>query len=228
MSGPNRVKSGKASYWLRVVGWAALALGVALAGGVIDAWPALGTKPRDARLERILKSPQHRGDKFVDTIPRVEPDIVAASLRWFKGVEHSAPSSPIPVLFRQSADFATPPVSSLRITWFGHSSLLVEIEGKRLLLDPVWSERCSPSRFMGPKRFHPVPIALGALPKVDAVLISHDHFDHLDHATVVELAKQQPLFVVPLGVGAHLEYWGVDPKQIRELDWWQETGLAGL
>jgi L-ascorbate metabolism protein UlaG (beta-lactamase superfamily) len=228
MSGPNRVKSGKASAWLRVVGWAALALGVVLAGGVIDAWPALGTKPRDARLERILKSPQYRGGKFVDTIPRVDPDIVAASLRWFKGVEHSVPSSPIPVLFRQAADFAAPADGSLRITWFGHSSLLVEIEGKRLLLDPVWSERCSPTRFMGPKRFHPVPIALGALPKVDAVLISHDHYDHLDYATVLALAEQDPMFFVPLGVGAHLEYWGIASKRIVELDWWQETELGTL
>jgi L-ascorbate metabolism protein UlaG (beta-lactamase superfamily) len=73
-----------------------------------------------------------------------------------------------------------------------------------------------------------VSIALGALPKVDAVLISHDHYDHLDYQTVVELAKQDPLFVVPLGVGAHLEYWGIDPKRIRELDWWQETALGKL
>lgn len=209
-------------------GWAALALVLALVGAIIDAWPALGTKPRDARLERIQKSPQFRGGKFVDTIPRIDPDVLEASLRWFKGVDHSQPLEPLPVLLRQSADFAAVAGSGLRITWFGHSSLLVEIEGKRLLLDPVWSERCSPTRVVGPKRFHPVPIALGELPKSDAVLISHDHYDHLDHATVVELAQQNPMFVVPLGVGAHLEYWGIDKSRIRELDWWKETSLGTL
>jgi L-ascorbate metabolism protein UlaG (beta-lactamase superfamily) len=228
MGSSSKVPGSKRKAWVRVVGWAALAMVLLLVLGVADAWSGLGTKPSGARLERIQRSPQYRGGKFVDTIPRIDPDLLAATLRWFKGVPHSAPAAPLPVLLRKSADFATPAESGLRITWFGHSSLLVELEGKRLLLDPVWSERCSPTRFMGPKRFHPVPIALSALPKVDAVVISHDHFDHLDYATVVELAKQQPLFVVPLGVGAHLEYWGVDPKQIRELDWWQETAVAGL
>lgn len=228
MGSVTKVSGGKRRLWLRVVGWLGLAVLALLLVGLVDAWSALGTRPSAARLDRIHKSPQYRGGKFVDTIPRVEPDIWAASIRWFKGVENSAPSAPLPVLLRQRADFASQPESGLRITWFGHSSLLVELEGKRLLLDPVWSERCSPTRFTGPKRFHPVPIALAELPKVDAVLISHDHFDHLDHATIVELAKQKPLFVVPLGVGAHLEYWGIDPTLIRELDWWQEAAVDGV
>jgi L-ascorbate metabolism protein UlaG (beta-lactamase superfamily) len=215
--------------WVRVVRWALLITGLVLAAGVVQAWPALGTRPRDARLHRIEKSPQYRGGKFVDTIARVEPDVWAAGLRWLKGVEHSRPASPIPVLMRQKADFVAPPSSSgLRITWFGHSTLLVEIEGKRLLLDPVWSERCSPTPVMGPKRFHPVSIPLGELPKVDAVLISHDHYDHLDYGTVIALAKHEPMFFVPLGVGAHLEYWGVPKARIVELDWWEEAGLGPL
>jgi L-ascorbate metabolism protein UlaG (beta-lactamase superfamily) len=224
----SKTKGGRRKLWLRALGWAALGGTVLLAAGVVQAWPALGTKPSDARLQRIEKSPQYRGGKFVDTIPRIDPDIAAASLRWFKGVENSQPSAPLPVLLRRTADFAGAPSSGLRVTWFGHSSLLVEIEGKRLLLDPVWSERCSPTPFLGPKRFHPVPIALAALPKVDAVLISHDHYDHLDYDTIVELAKQKPLFVVPLGVGAHLEYWGIPKEQIRELDWWEEAALGTL
>ncbi len=228
MSSASKTKGGKGRVWLRAVSWVALALGVVVAGVVVDAWPALGTKPRDARLERIEKSPHYRGGKFVDTLPRSEPDLAAVSLRWFKGVADSQPAVPLPVLFRHATEFDPPPESSLRITWFGHSSLLVEIEGKRLLLDPVWSERCSPTRFMGPKRFHPVPIALGALPKIDAVAISHDHYDHLDYATVLELAKQDPMFFVPLGVGAHLEYWGIARKRIVELDWWQEAALGAL
>ncbi len=213
--------------WLRVFAWLALATCALLTLGLVDAWAALGTKPQGARQARIESSPQFRGGTFVDTIPRVEPDLLAVSMRWFKGVEHSQPTAPLPIIMRRAGEFAAAP-SALRITWFGHSTLLVEIEGRRVLLDPVWSERCSPSRFVGPKRFHPVPLEQGALPRVDAVLISHDHFDHLDYRSVLELAKQNPLFVVPLGVGAHLEYWGVKPEQIRELDWWQETSLGAL
>ncbi len=205
-----------------------VALSVMLLVALVDAWAALGTRPSGARLERMAKSKQYRDGKFVDTIPRVEPDTWAATRRWIRGVPNSKPDQPLPVVHPAGSRFASAPASGLRITWFGHSSLLVEIEGRRVLMDPVWSERCSPSSFMGPKRFHPTPIPLDELPPLDAVLISHDHYDHLDHATVLALKKRNVPFLVPLGVGAHLEYWGVDPKLVRELDWWGETTLAGL
>lgn len=195
---------------------------------LIDAWRPLGTTPDAARLERFQKSLNYRENRFQDSIPRAEPDIWVASARWLRGVEHSRPEQPLPVAFRQLEDFLGRPPSGLSITWFGHSSLLVQIEGRTVLIDPVWGDRCSPSHFVGPKRFHPVPIALQALPPPQVVLISHDHYDHLEYASIRELDKSHPIFVVPLGVGAHLEYWGVDPKRIRELDWWQETQLFGL
>jgi L-ascorbate metabolism protein UlaG (beta-lactamase superfamily) len=207
---------------------ALLVLGL-LALGIADAWRALGTLPKDDRLQRISQSPQYRGGKFVDTISRVEPDTLAAGRRWLKGVEHSQPDAPLPVLTRQTSDFEAPPASELRITWFGHSSLLVEIEGKRILVDPVWGERCSPSSVIGPARFHAVPIPLQALPALDAVVISHDHYDHLDYPSILALKERQTLrFIVPLGVGAHLAYWGIEPERITELDWWQSTELNGL
>jgi L-ascorbate metabolism protein UlaG (beta-lactamase superfamily) len=196
--------------------------------GVADAWRAIGTLPQGERLQRISRSPQYRAGKFVDTLPRVEPDVMAASVRWLKGVDHSQPDQPPPVAMRQAADFAAPPASELRVTWFGHSSLLVEIEGKRVLIDPVWGERCSPSSFLGPARFHPVPLPLEALPPLDAVLISHDHYDHLDYPSIAALKARPVRFIVPLGVGAHLAYWGIEPERIVELDWWQSTELGGL
>jgi L-ascorbate metabolism protein UlaG (beta-lactamase superfamily) len=196
--------------------------------GLADAWSALGTTPNGARLERIARSKQYRNDRFVDTIPRVEPDLWEATRRWLAGEKFSQPTSPLPIVLRSAADFATPLASGVRITWFGHSSLLVEIEGRRVLFDPVWSERCSPSQFVGPKRFHTPPLSLAELPRLDVVAISHDHYDHLDYATIRALKERDLTFVVPLGVGAHLEYWGVDPKRIRELDWWEETRVAGL
>lgn len=119
--------------------------------------------------------------------------------------------------------------ADLGATWFGHSSVLIEVDGYRVLADPVWSERCSPSRTVGPRRMHPVPTRLDALPAVDAVIISHDHYDHLDVETIWELARAQRCrFFVPLGVGAHLRRWGVAPDRIVELDWDGEGSVGDL
>lgn len=112
----------------------------------------------------------------------------------------------------------------LAVTWFGHSTVLIEIDGRRILVDPVWSERASPSPLVGPRRMYPIPAGLDALPPVDAVLISHDHYDHLDLRTLRALLGRGPSgfngpFVVPLGVGAHLRTWGVPADRVVELDW---------
>ncbi|MBS1525956.1 MAG: MBL fold metallo-hydrolase [Bacteroidetes bacterium] len=107
----------------------------------------------------------------------------------------------------------------LRITWIGHSSLLIEIDGKRILTDPVWSERASFSSFMGPKRFFEPPLALNDLPKLDAVLISHDHYDHLDKDTIKFFAGTNIPFFCSLGVNRYLEKWGINPNFIEEIDW---------
>ena len=120
--------------------------------------------------------------------------------------------------------------TGLAVTWFGHSSALLEVEGTRILLDPVWSERCSPSQSVGPRRIHQPPVPLDALPRIDAVVISHDHYDHLDMRSIRTLARTRPelRFVVPLGVGAHLERWGVGPERFDELDWEEEVEIGGL
>jgi L-ascorbate metabolism protein UlaG (beta-lactamase superfamily) len=108
----------------------------------------------------------------------------------------------------------------------GHSTVLLEIDGVRVLTDPVWGERASPVTFAGPRRFQPVPAAIGQLPRLDAVVVSHDHYDHLDYPTILELARLEVPFVTSLGVGAHLEAWGVPPERIVELDWWESFELA--
>jgi L-ascorbate metabolism protein UlaG (beta-lactamase superfamily) len=103
--------------------------------------------------------------------------------------------------------------------------VLIEIDGRRILTDPVWSERASPVGFAGPRRFQPVPVAIDRLPPLDAVIVSHDHYDHLDFPTIRALAKSEVPFVTSLGVGAHLEAWGVPPERIAELDWWETYRL---
>jgi L-ascorbate metabolism protein UlaG (beta-lactamase superfamily) len=205
-----------------------LALLLGLGGvGLADAYDAIGTLPSGPRAERIAHSPHFRGGRFVDTLPRVEPDVWKAMWRWIGGNEFSTPAEPPPVMARAASEFEAAP-GGVRVTWLGHSTLLVELEGRRVLVDPVFGERCSPSSFVGPRRFHAAPNALEALPAIDAVLISHDHYDHLDHASVLALKARGVPFIVPLGVGAHLEYWGVAPEHIHELDWWQQVSIAGL
>jgi L-ascorbate metabolism protein UlaG (beta-lactamase superfamily) len=139
-----------------------------------------------------------------------------------------SPRRAIPVHPTTLADLAAPPASGLRLTWLGHSGVLAEIDGHRVLFDPVWGQRCSPFPFAGPKRLHPAPLPIEALGPVDAVVISHDHYDHLDMPTIKALAGTDTVFAVPLGVGAHLERWGVSAGRLRELDWHESARIGGL
>jgi L-ascorbate metabolism protein UlaG (beta-lactamase superfamily) len=213
-------------------------VGVSLAAFVgfvaASSWTSSGARARGARLERMQQSPQWGGaarePRFVDPLPRTQASMLSMSQKFFfGGGANRQPEAPIPVEARSNNDFAAVPSDALRVTWLGHSTLIVEIDGKRLLLDPVWSERVSPVSWAGPKRFYPPPLPLAELPTIDAVLISHDHYDHLDHDTIKALASAHTApFYVPLGIGAHLEAWGVPAARIVELDWWEERGLGEL
>jgi L-ascorbate metabolism protein UlaG (beta-lactamase superfamily) len=130
------------------------------------------------------------------------------------------------------AVYGTAPKSGLRVTWFGHSSMLVEIDGTKVLVDPVWDERASPSKWAGPKRFFAAPVKLEDLPPVDVVLVSHDHYDHLGETTIRQLARLESMrgarWVTSLGVGESLRQFGVRAEQISELDWTQSMTVNGL
>lgn len=131
-----------------------------------------------------------------------------------------APAGTVPVVVPTNTSATPLPADGLHLTWYGHSSTLIEVDGRRILIDPVWSTRCSPSGLVGPRRMHPVPLPIDQLPPLDAIIISHDHYDHLDLATVRTLVQTSDApFVVPLGVGAHLDRWLVPPERIIELDW---------
>ena len=185
---------------------------------------SLGTRSQGARLERIRASPHWAVDQFHNTnraASRPDPNVPMPTLREFIwGGERRVPQGPLPAL-NPLAPWTRPAASGLRATWLGHSTVLLEIDGLRVLTDPVWGSRASPSRLVGPKRFQPVPIPLKALPPLDLVVVSHDHYDHLDYPTVRELARRDVPFVTSLGVGAHLESWGVRPERVVELDWWE-------
>ncbi|MGH3449930.1 MAG: MBL fold metallo-hydrolase [Haloechinothrix sp.] len=208
------------------------ALGAASAGAEAltsrGRFVALGGRPDSADCSR---SPQFRDGTFRNAAPtRWMPPSDAAPVtarEFLFGGQRRTPSGQIPLVAASGVPALTP--DGLHITWYGHASSLVEIESKRVLFDPVWSERVSPSTVVGPRRMHAPPHRLEEIPKLDVIVISHDHYDHLDMATVRTLARVQDApFVVPLGVGAHLLRWGVAESRIIELDWWDHVEIAGL
>ncbi|MBW2465153.1 MAG: MBL fold metallo-hydrolase [Deltaproteobacteria bacterium] len=212
---------------------------VAIGGGLLliigagvllaTAWTSMGTAPTGERLERMGQSPHFETDIFVNDLPMEQGPISEMAGEWFfGGGADRTPATPPPIDTNTAQTLASAPASGLRVTWMGHSSMLIEIDGQRFLTDPVWSERCSPWTSMGPARFHPTPVPVESLLPLDAVVISHDHYDHLDTATIRSLAHEVGRFIVPLGVGAHLEYWGVEPERITEHDWWDETEIGGV
>jgi L-ascorbate metabolism protein UlaG (beta-lactamase superfamily) len=190
----------------------------------------LGGKPQGLRLERMQSSPLWVGDGFRNVHPVLtglrDPDARPPTLSEFLCDDgRRVPRNPLPSEDPREI-WSTLPASGLRTTWLGHSTVLIEIDGHRILTDPIWGARASPSRLLGPKRFQPVPVSLQSLPPIDAVVISHDHYDHLDYPTILELAKLDVPFVTSLGVGAHLEAWKVPPDRIVELEWWESFTLA--
>ncbi|WP_432982000.1 MBL fold metallo-hydrolase [Dactylosporangium sp. CA-233914] len=215
----------------RVLAWAAVA---AAAGGV--AWalrdlPAqLGGVPSGRRADRMRRSPQYDEERFVNSVPAdiLPPHAMRDTfVELLMGKQRRRPLGEIPVSRPELGGWLEP--DGLHVTWLGHSTALAEIEGVRVLFDPVWSERCSPTSFAGPKRLHPMPLPLEELPRIDAVVISHDHYDHLDLASIRALLRtQQAPFLVPLGVGAHLERWGVPEDRIIELDWDERAEIRGI
>ena len=136
------------------------------------------------------------------------------------GGDRRVPRAPLPVLDPRET-WLKPPGSGLRATWLGHSTVLLEFGKWRVLTDPVFGARASPSQLAGPKRFQPPALPLRALSDIDLVVISHDHYDHLCYPTIRELTKRAVPIVTSLGVGAHLQAWGVAAERITELDWWE-------
>lgn len=179
---------------------------------------------------RYAHSPQYRDGGFRNPVAPKQPGWrEMPRMLWrfaFGKPDDATPDAPLPVQPLTRAQLLASPDGSL--FRLGHSTVLLKLDGGFWLTDPVFSERASPVQWAGPKRFHAAPIALEALPPIQGVILSHDHFDHLDRAAVLALAEKTRYFVAPLGVGDLLIEWGVDPVKVHQLDWWQETHLGGL
>ncbi|MDH5835106.1 MBL fold metallo-hydrolase [Luteimonas kalidii] len=175
-------------------------------------------------------SPQSVDGKFANPVPR-PPMSLGRMVALFFEVTFRKPADTVPATppvvlpLTREALAAAPDRSLFRL---GHSTLLIKLRGGFWITDPVFAERASPFAWAGPKRFHAPPIALEDLPPLRGVLLSHDHYDHLDRDAVLALAARAEVFLAPLGVGDRLVAWGVPAAQVRQFDWWQETELDGL
>jgi L-ascorbate metabolism protein UlaG (beta-lactamase superfamily) len=152
--------------------------------------------------------------------------------RFFLGAKGRKPSGPLGPFHTDAKIYATSSRSGLRITWIGHSTSLLEIDGVRVLIDPVWDDRASPVTWVGPKRFFPAPLELNDLPPLDAVILSHDHYDHLGARTVRAMSQlaavEKAKWIMPLGVGALARKLGIPAAHCRELNWMDSTQVGGL
>lgn len=204
---------------------AAVTLTVTLAAVATGCMSSLGRQPKGDDLKRIKHSSRYGEDSFVNPVTTangINGGFIGMIARYMNKPDPK-PKGVIPVSRHDGAAWTTRQDKGVRFVWVNHATVLMEVDGVRILTDPIWSDRCSPVGFAGPKRFHAPGIALSALPAVDAVIISHDHYDHLDKATVIELGKRNIPFYVPLGVGSHFKRWGV--KNVHEMDWWEHVDL---
>ncbi|MFC3745220.1 MBL fold metallo-hydrolase [Paenibacillus sp. GCM10012306] len=198
---------------------------------ILSYYPPLGGKSSADSQQRIHESANFVDGKFRNQIPTPMDyslkDTAGALYDTIKGNPNGRPKVTLPMEVFNAKAFSDS--NEDQVIWFGHSTLLMKVSGMKLLIDPVFSKYASPVSFAGPKRYSNKPLAqIEDLPDIDVVLISHDHYDHLDYSSIRKLKGKVKQFIVPLGVSGHLTKWGVDPSQIQELDWWEETSYQGL
>jgi len=179
---------------------------------------------------KIAASPQLQDGKYRNPVEMYKMSVGEMAKLWwiflFDKPKGTIPQQTVPVqTLTQAALLAAPDHTLYRL---GHSTMLIKLGGEFYLTDPVFSERASPVQWAGPARFHAPPISIDDLPPIKAVILSHDHYDHLDHAAVKALAAKTGVFLTPLGVGDRLIEWGVERAKVRQFDWWQGTEVGNV
>jgi len=181
----------------------------------------------------VLRRAEKVGRRFQEPVPTAVGGfrvIFKLLPQFLANKEERVPRTPLGPFHTDVSVYETAPASGLRVTWMGHSAMLVEIDGVRVLIDPVWDERASPVQWAGPKRFFAAPLVLEDLPRIDVVLVSHYHYDHMGAGTVRRLTELQPeaRWVTSLGVGAILRGFGVRAERITELNWTESARIPGV
>jgi L-ascorbate metabolism protein UlaG (beta-lactamase superfamily) len=205
-------------------GWLAGAAGLAAAGcaAAESCSTAYAASPQFSVEKCVFQNPDN---------PNARPSEPAWKI-WSRFLTPAPPGTvpvdPIPVRPLTGATLAALDPAANHLVRLGHSSFLLKLRGKYWLIDPVFGERVSPFSFAGPKRFHPTPLALAELPPIEGLILSHDHYDHLDVPTIEYLREKVARYFVPLGVGARLQEMGVAAQRIEEFDWWQSGSHAGV
>lgn len=195
--------------------------------------PQFGARPNAFDEGRFIRLGNYKEGKFNNQEPTsLNSDlgnVYKMAKEYISAPDDIRPQYPIPVTHPPRELFMDATPEMTRVTWFGHSTIMLEIAGKKILIDPMLGKSASPISWLGPQRYSDaLPIEIEALPKIDAVLISHDHYDHLDYGSILELKDKVDKFYVPLGVGAHLLDWGVQIQKIEELNWWESAELGNL
>ncbi len=204
-------------------------------GGVLfmNFSPEFGGKSSEERKRSYEKSGHFEEGKFVNLVP-TSMDMnfktgVGVFWDFIKGNPNRQPKNNVPVEKIDSLTIVSKSDTITRLTWFGHSAFLLEIDGKNILLDPMLGESPAPHPTFGAKRYSKeLPIEIEKLPRIDAIVISHDHYDHLDYGSIMKLKDKVDQFYMPLGVGVHFEAWGIPKEKIHELNWWDELKQGDL
>ena len=200
---------------------------------VINLHPAFGSKPELTQQNQFLSTGHYQDGQFVNLIAtglNMSGKTTWSVLKdYVKGIPDQKPQNPLPVLRPETHEYNTITDSTARIIWFGHSAFLIQLGDKNILLDPMFGPAPAPLTFLGSQRFSDgLPIEIKDLPKIDLVIFSHDHYDHLDYPTILELKEKTDQFFVPLGVGSHLQHWDIPAERIKEFDWWQKYSYDDL
>ena len=198
---------------------------------VLRYYPALGGKPSKEKGLLISQSANYSKGVFLNQTPTSMEmklkDTLKVLIAFIKGNPEGKPKRVLDVVVADKARIRESGEANVR--WFGHSAILLQLDGKTLFIDPMLGKAPSPFPLIGGKRYSKkLPIEIEELPVIDAVLISHDHYDHLDYGSIRRLKDKVKQFFVPLGVAAHLERWGVEKARIKEVDWWDEFEYEGI
>ena len=213
---------------LKICGKVLLGIVIALLVVILIVWlflnfyPSVGKTPNKKMQESFAK----KTNRFYDGQFHNENEFTVMTGDAQKASDRTTPEEMIPAVKNTGVEKGEE--GSLRVTWYGHSSTLVQLGNQNIFIDPVLSERSSPVGFAGPKRFSQVALDFDDVPDIDVIFISHDHYDHLDYETIKAIDGRVQHYIVPLGVDSYLADWDIDESKLHPLDWWESIELNGV